>query len=88
MLFNLLVPLDKEFPILNLFRYLTFRSGGAVFTSLILTFYIGPKVIRWLKELKFGQEYADKAEEAVPGHVHRPEKRSSFEFESQFAYAP
>src|ERR1700761_8716034 len=49
MLYNLLVPLDKEFPILNLFRYLTFRSGGAVFTSLILSFYSGPKIIRWLK---------------------------------------
>jgi len=49
MLYNLLAPLAKQYDILNLFRYLTFRSGGAVFTALILSFIIGPKIIRWLK---------------------------------------
>src|SRR5258708_6676079 len=49
MLYNLLVPLAAHFEPFNLFRYLTFRSGGAVFTSLIISFYIGPKIIRWLK---------------------------------------
>lgn len=49
MLYNLLVPLAEQYSVFNLFRYLTFRSGGAVFTTLILSFYIGPKIIRWLK---------------------------------------
>ncbi len=49
MLYNLLVPHAAAFGPFNLFRYLTFRSGGAVFTSLILSFYFGPKIIRWLK---------------------------------------
>jgi len=49
MLYNLLVPLAAHFEPFNLFRYLTFRSGGAVFTALILSFCIGPKIIRWLK---------------------------------------
>ena len=49
MLYNLLVPLAGSFGPFNLFRYLTFRSGGAVFTALFLTFYFGPKIIRWLK---------------------------------------
>jgi len=49
MLYNLLVPYAKQFELFNLFRYLTFRSGGAVFTAIIISFYIGPKVIRWLK---------------------------------------
>ncbi len=49
MLFNLLVPLSAEFNPLNLFRYLTFRSGGAVVTSLIISFLLGPSLIRWLK---------------------------------------
>jgi phospho-N-acetylmuramoyl-pentapeptide-transferase len=49
MLYNLLYPLAHEFGPLNLFRYLTFRSGGAVLTSLIMTFMIGPAIIRWLK---------------------------------------
>src|SRR5690606_37205542 len=49
MLYNFLVPLSEQFSWLNLFRYLTFRSGGAGFTALLISFYIGPKVIRWLK---------------------------------------
>jgi phospho-N-acetylmuramoyl-pentapeptide-transferase len=49
---------------LRLFRYITVRSAGAAITSLLLSWWLGPKIIRWLKELKFGQEYADKAEEA------------------------
>ena len=49
MLYNLLVPFANQFGPFNLFRYITFRSGGAVFTALIISFLIGPKVIRWLK---------------------------------------
>src|SRR5436190_16480044 len=48
---------------LRLFRYITFRSAGAAVTALVLSWYLGPRVIRWLKQLKFGQEYTDKAEE-------------------------
>src|SRR5438128_5713419 len=47
---------------LRLFRYITVRSAGAAVTALVLSWWLGPKVIAWLKELKFGQEYADKAE--------------------------
>jgi phospho-N-acetylmuramoyl-pentapeptide-transferase len=49
---------------LRLFRYITVRSAGAAVTALVLSWWLGPKIIRWLKQLKFGQEYADKAEEA------------------------
>ncbi len=49
MLFNLLPPLADECIFFNLFRYLTFRSGGAVVTALVITFVVGPSVIRWLK---------------------------------------
>ncbi len=49
---------------LRLFHYITVRSAGAAVTSLLLSWWLGPMVIRRLKELKFGQEYADKAEEA------------------------
>jgi phospho-N-acetylmuramoyl-pentapeptide-transferase len=49
---------------LRLFRYITVRCAGAAITSLVLSWWLGPKIIRWLKELKFGQEYADKAEAA------------------------
>jgi len=48
---------------LRLFRYITFRSAGAAVTALLLSLWLGPRVIHWLKQLKFGQNYADKAEE-------------------------
>ncbi|TNE33629.1 MAG: phospho-N-acetylmuramoyl-pentapeptide-transferase [Alphaproteobacteria bacterium] len=49
MLYNLLFPLADEFALFNLFRYLTFRTGGAVMTALLISFICGPAVIRWLK---------------------------------------
>lgn len=48
---------------LRLFRYITVRSAGAAITALVLSWWLGPKIIRWLKEQEFGQHYADKAEE-------------------------
>ena len=47
---------------LRVFRYITFRSAGAAVTALLLSLWLGPRVIRWLKALKFEQNYADKAE--------------------------
>src|SRR3546814_15945158 len=49
MLYNLLAPLAEQIPIFNLFRYLTFRSGGAVLTALAICFLIGPRVIDCLR---------------------------------------
>ncbi|MEM7222155.1 MAG: phospho-N-acetylmuramoyl-pentapeptide-transferase [Pseudomonadota bacterium] len=49
MLFNVLVPLADEHIVFNVFRYLTFRSGGAVITALVISFLLGPRVIAWLK---------------------------------------
>ena len=54
MLYNFLVPYADQFQLFNLFRYLTFRSGGAVMTALIISFLIGPWVIRWLKAKQHG----------------------------------
>jgi phospho-N-acetylmuramoyl-pentapeptide-transferase len=49
MLPNLLVPLADDFGIFNLFRYLTFRTGGAIMTALVLAFVLGPRLIEWLR---------------------------------------
>lgn len=49
MLYNLLFPFAEQFGLFNLFQYLTFRTAGAVVTSLIICFYLGPKLISWLK---------------------------------------
>ena len=46
---DLLLPLADNFQPLNLFRYLTFRTGGAMMTALLLSLLIGPAFIRWLK---------------------------------------
>lgn len=49
MLYNLLLPLADDYTVFNLFRYLTFRSGGAVLTALLISFIFGPMIIRWLR---------------------------------------
>jgi len=49
MLYNLLVPLADDYSIFNVFRYITFRSGAAVMTALVISFVLGPRVISWLK---------------------------------------
>jgi len=54
MLYNILTPLADEFIFFNLFRYLTFRTGGAVMTSLIICFLIAPGMIRWLRTKQAG----------------------------------
>ena len=43
-----------QYAFFRLFRYLTFRSGGAVLTALLVAFFMGPPLIRWLK-LKQGK---------------------------------
>jgi phospho-N-acetylmuramoyl-pentapeptide-transferase len=49
-----LVPLSEHFGALNVFRYLTFRTGGSVLTALLMAFIFGPAMIRWLR-LKQGK---------------------------------
>ncbi len=56
-------PWAERLSFLRLFHYITFRSAGAAITALLLSWWLGPKVITWLKQLKFGQDYVDKAEE-------------------------
>jgi phospho-N-acetylmuramoyl-pentapeptide-transferase len=57
-------PWESELSSLRLFRYITFRTAGAAVTALLLSLWFGPKVIAWLKELSFGQNYRDRAEVA------------------------
>jgi phospho-N-acetylmuramoyl-pentapeptide-transferase len=44
-----LYPLSDQFHALNVLRYITFRSGGAVVTALLISFVTGPRIIAWLK---------------------------------------
>ena len=54
MLYNLARPLADQFILFNLFRYITFRSGAACLTALVLSFVLGPVVIRWLQSVQRG----------------------------------
>jgi phospho-N-acetylmuramoyl-pentapeptide-transferase len=49
MLYHLLFPLADEFILFNLFRYITFRTGGAILTASVISFVFFPTLIRWLK---------------------------------------
>jgi phospho-N-acetylmuramoyl-pentapeptide-transferase len=52
MLYIFLRPIADQFILFNLFRYITFRAGAACVTALIVSFVLGPPVIRWLKSVQ------------------------------------
>ena len=52
MLYDLARPFASQFILFNLFRYITFRSGAACLTALIVSFILGPPLIRWLKSVQ------------------------------------
>ena len=41
--------LSDQFHALNIIRYITARSGGAVLTALLISFACGPRLIAWLR---------------------------------------
>ena len=57
---------------LRLFGYITFRSAGALITALLLSWWFGPKIIRWLKHLSFGEQWSRTGE--VVADAPRPKK--------------
>ena len=52
MLYDLARPLANQFILFNLSRYITFRSGAACLTALMVSFILGPPLIRWLQSLQ------------------------------------
>ncbi len=51
MFYKILFPLAEHFQALNLLRYITVRSAGALLTSLIIAFIIIPILIRYLRKV-------------------------------------
>ena len=46
--------------VLNLLRYITFRTGAAFLTALLMSFVLGPRLISWLKKMQVnGQPIRD-----------------------------
>ncbi|NLA23158.1 MAG: phospho-N-acetylmuramoyl-pentapeptide-transferase [Candidatus Marinimicrobia bacterium] len=55
MFYHLLYPLRKYFTGFNLFQYITFRAAMAAITALLISFIIGPYIIKKLKKYQIGE---------------------------------
>lgn len=55
MLYHLLLPHADVFTAFNVFRYITFRSMGALITAIVISVLIGPWCISFLHRIKCGQ---------------------------------
>ena len=53
MLYNFLISLVDQFSALNVFRYLTFRTGLSVISSMAIVFLIGGSFIKFIESHKF-----------------------------------
>ena len=56
MFLALLLPLTDIFPFFRVFRYITFRSAYAAVTALLISFLLGPQLIRMLKKRSAGEK--------------------------------
>jgi phospho-N-acetylmuramoyl-pentapeptide-transferase len=55
MLYHLLYPLHTEFAVLNVTRYITFRTAAASLSALVIGLCVGPWMIRKLQQFQIGQ---------------------------------
>ncbi len=55
MLYYLLYPLHTSFAVLNVTRYITFRTAAASITALVISLLLGPWLIRRLRDFQVGQ---------------------------------
>ena len=49
MLYEILTRYADDFQVFNLFNYITFRVGGALMTSMLIAFILGPRMINLLR---------------------------------------
>ena len=60
MIYYISLLLIDQFSFLNVFKYLTFRASGAFITSILISFFVGPKLIEYFKtKQKLGQPIRD-----------------------------
>src|SRR5213594_4124916 len=55
MLFHLLYPFRTQLSVLNVTRYITFRTAAASLTALAISLLLGPWMVRKLREFQIGQ---------------------------------
>lgn len=63
MLYHLLFPMAERFAALNVFRYITFRSAGAIVTAVVVSLLLGPWFIRRLQSWSIGQSIREEGPE-------------------------
>ena len=51
MIFDLLTSLVDQYSFLNVFKYLTFRTGLSLMTSLVIVFLIGGPLIKFFSKM-------------------------------------
>jgi len=72
MFYHLLYPLREHLSVLNVFRYLTFRSMLAFVVALLLVLLLQPVFIRFVKERKLGQPIREDGPAAHQSKVGTP----------------
>ena len=55
MLYHLLISFQPQFSVLNVTRYITFRTAAASMTALVISLVMGPWLIRRLRDFQIGQ---------------------------------
>ena len=71
MLNYLLVPFVRQFGFLRIFNYISFRAAGAAVTALLVSFIVGPIIIRRLRRMRLHQVIREGTPES-----HREKKRT------------
>src|SRR5574341_898218 len=56
MLYYLLYPLSKHITGFNIFQYISFRAAFAAITALLISFFVGPRIIRMLRDRQIGPQ--------------------------------
>jgi phospho-N-acetylmuramoyl-pentapeptide-transferase len=59
MLYRILYSMHELYSPLNVFRYITFRTALAVISAMLLSLFIGPGIIAWLKRVSLTQQIRD-----------------------------
>jgi phospho-N-acetylmuramoyl-pentapeptide-transferase len=72
MLYHLLYPLHTLFSVLNVFRYITFRTIYASLTAFFICFFLGPWVIDRLARMQVGQYIRDDGPQSHLGKAGTP----------------
>ncbi|MFN8586426.1 MAG: phospho-N-acetylmuramoyl-pentapeptide-transferase [Candidatus Eisenbacteria bacterium] len=58
--------------VLNVFRYITFRSAYAAITALAISYWFGPVMIAWLRSVKLGQKVRQEGPQTHLGKAGTP----------------